>query len=202
MQVHALVVFGPAPNIIARLRWFSSIKYLIGGQEYSANDIEHGVLRNNKPSPANLLSLVGFSSIAPKTFQPGDPRLSQVMFDSASSAPARHVQHATGETLSMQAPSELHMPVWRLNMRGAISKLQAVDPEDPRIHFALVCGAKSCPPIKVNSLLSTYAAPKIAAPGMPHSNTAGQAAFVAFVCGRLSGSVTFFTLLDLTQRLC
>ena len=79
MQVHALVVFGPASNIIARLQWFSSIKYLIGGQEYSANDIEHGVLRNNKPSPANLLSLIGLSGFAPKTFQPGDPRLSQVV---------------------------------------------------------------------------------------------------------------------------
>ena len=27
--------------------------------------------------------------------------------------------------------------------------LQVVTPMDPRIHFALVCGAKSCPPIKV-----------------------------------------------------
>ncbi len=26
---------------------------------------------------------------------------------------------------------------------------QVVSPVDPRIHFALVCGAKSCPPIKV-----------------------------------------------------
>lgn len=26
---------------------------------------------------------------------------------------------------------------------------QVVTPLDPRIHFALVCGAKSCPPIKV-----------------------------------------------------
>ena len=26
---------------------------------------------------------------------------------------------------------------------------QRVDPMDPRIHFALVCGAKSCPPIKL-----------------------------------------------------
>ena len=86
MQVHALVVFGPASNIIARLGWFASIRYLIGGQEYSANDIEHGVLRNNKPSPANLLSLVGLSGIAPKTFQPGDPRLSQVISDWAVSA--------------------------------------------------------------------------------------------------------------------
>ena len=94
-------MFGPASNIIARLGRFSSIKYRIGGQEYSANDIEHGVLRNNKPSPANLLSLIGLSGYAPKTFQPGDPRLSQVMLDSASSAPARHMQHATGDILSM-----------------------------------------------------------------------------------------------------
>ncbi len=27
--------------------------------------------------------------------------------------------------------------------------VQVVKPVDPRIHFALVCGAKSCPPIKV-----------------------------------------------------
>lgn len=79
MQVHALVVFGPASNLIARLNWFASIKYVIGGQNYSSNDIEHGVLRNNKPSPANILSLVGLSSIAPKTFQPRDSRLSQVI---------------------------------------------------------------------------------------------------------------------------
>ena len=26
-----------------------------------------------------------------------------------------------------------------------------IDPPDPRIHFALVCGAKSCPPIKTYS---------------------------------------------------
>ena len=79
MQVHALVIFGPASNTLARLKWFASIKYIIGGQEYSSNDIEHGVLRDNKPSPANLLSLVGLSSLAPKTFKPGDPRISQVI---------------------------------------------------------------------------------------------------------------------------
>jgi len=27
--------------------------------------------------------------------------------------------------------------------------VQVVQPLDPRIHFALVCGAKSCPPIRV-----------------------------------------------------
>lgn len=29
--------------------------------------------------------------------------------------------------------------------------VQVVSPPDPRIHFALVCGAKSCPPIKLYS---------------------------------------------------
>lgn len=29
------------------------------------------------------------------------------------------------------------------------ARAQVVQPCDPRIHFALVCGAKSCPPIKV-----------------------------------------------------
>lgn len=82
--MHALVEFGPASNLIARLKWFANIKYVVGGQEFSSNDIEHGVLRNNKPSPANLLSLVGLSSIAPKTFQPRDPRLSQVPLVHAS----------------------------------------------------------------------------------------------------------------------
>ena len=32
-----------------RLRWFDSVSYLIGGQRFSSNDIEHGVLRGNKP---------------------------------------------------------------------------------------------------------------------------------------------------------
>jgi len=79
MQVHALVAFGPASNTLARLNWFANIKYVIGGQQYSSNDIEHGVLRSNKPSPANILSLVGLSKFAPKTFKKGDPRMSQVV---------------------------------------------------------------------------------------------------------------------------
>ena len=84
-------------------------------------------------------------------------------------------------------------------MRHAISNLQAIDPEDPRIHFALVCGAKSCPPIKVFSLLYIYAAPKIAALVMLYSATAGQGAFVR---GRRPESVMFTTILDAIECLC
>lgn len=100
--VHATVVFGPASSTLERLRWFDAVGYVIGGQKFSCNDIEHGVLRGNAPSPASLLSLLGLSRWAPATFGPGDPRAAL-----------------------------------------------ALTPVDPRIHFALNCGAASCPPIRV-----------------------------------------------------
>lgn len=59
--------------------------YNIGGRVYSLDDLEHGLLRGNKPHP----------STGKTAFHQGDPRLQFVI-------------------------SEL----------------------DPRIHFALVCGAK------------------------------------------------------------
>ncbi|PRW45346.1 hypothetical protein C2E21_6023 [Chlorella sorokiniana] len=102
LVVHALVVFGAANGTLSRLRWFDSISYLIGGQRFSSNDIEHGVLRGNKPSPASLFSLLGKPQWAGPTFKAGDPRAAL-----------------------------------------------AVSPPDPRIHFALNCGAASCPAIRV-----------------------------------------------------
>ena len=92
--VHAMAVFGVGKNPLARLTWFDKVRYEIGGRVYSANDIEHGVLRGNKPSPASPFSLLGLSSLASPTFRSPDPRRS----------------------LAMQ-------------------------PVDPRIHFALNCGA-------------------------------------------------------------
>ena len=41
--------------------------------------------------------------------------------------------------------------------------MQAVEPLDPRIHFALVCGAKSCPPIRVYTPASLEAGLEAAA---------------------------------------
>ena len=70
--------FGPASGTLARLKWFASIKYIVNGLQYSSNDIEHGVLRGNKPSPAHPLSLLGLPQLAPPTFRSRDPRLQQV----------------------------------------------------------------------------------------------------------------------------
>ena len=50
------------------------MSYVIGGARYSSNDIEHGVLRGNKASPASLLSLLRLPALAPRCFGRSDPR--------------------------------------------------------------------------------------------------------------------------------
>ena len=78
--------------------FFRRAAYNVGGYRFSANDIEHGILRANRPHWA----------IPGPQFGPSDPRLA-----------------------------------WR------------VEPMDSRIHFALNCASRSCPPIGV------YDAPQI-----------------------------------------
>ncbi len=107
--VHALTVVGPAETTLQRLTWFGRVAYRIGGTVFSADDIEHGVLRGNASPPASFLNLVGLRALAAAVspaFGPSDPRRAYSL---------------------------------------------ARDEVDPRIHFALNCGAKSCPAIKVYS---------------------------------------------------
>jgi len=47
------------------------------------------------------------------------------------------------------------LPPWPVFRRGDARLAQAVEPPDPRIHFALTCGARSCPPVGI------YRAPAI-----------------------------------------
>eukprot|EP00892_Ulva_mutabilis_P005886 jgi/Ulvmu1/366/UM001_0373.1 len=100
--VHGTVTHGVPKNIVARIRFFGKVKYVIGGTPYTADDIEHGILRSNAIAPASIGALLKLPFLARPQFKKGDPRREFV-----------------------------------------------VSPVDPRIHFALVCGAKSCPPIKL-----------------------------------------------------
>ena len=118
--VHGTALRGAPETTPERLGFFSGLKYEIGGLVFSCDDVEHGVLRGNAPSPAapgqllgGLLRLEGGHPLyrvpflnAPHFKRPDDPR-----------------------------------------------RALAVRPEevDPRIHFALNCGARSCPPIRVYS---------------------------------------------------
>ncbi len=91
LVAEGLVALGVRDTVWEVPDFFDRIRVRIGGLEFSANDIEHGVLRVNRPNPL---------SGAPP-FSPGDPRLAHVMPDL-----------------------------------------------DPRIHFAINCGARSCPPVQ------------------------------------------------------
>ncbi len=78
-------------NLLLHPRLFTRASCLIEGTSYTANQIEHGLLRGNRRAPLTLRA----------PLRRGDPRL--------ISAPATF---------------------------------------DVRIHFALNCGARSCPPIR------------------------------------------------------
>jgi hypothetical protein len=111
--IHATAERGaPANSSAARGRFFAAPGYLVGpaccgdgtlpaARALSPDDIEHGILRGNAPSPASLAGLVRWPGAT--HFKDGDPR------------------------------AGLALP----------------PPPDPRIHSALVCGAKSCPPVRV-----------------------------------------------------
>jgi hypothetical protein len=90
----ATVTFGVSRSVtegrLGVVSFFRRAAYNVGGQRFSANDIEHGLLRANRPHWA----------IPGPQLGPRDPRLA-----------------------------------WR------------VTPLDPRIHFALNCASRSCPPI-------------------------------------------------------
>ncbi|KAL6069142.1 DEP domain-containing protein [Balamuthia mandrillaris] len=94
LVVHATVIGGSPSSSWQRSKFFNKMSYLIGGQVFSLNDIEHGVLRSNKRPPSGIF----------RQFGRNDPRLPAIL-----------------------------------------------NPPDPRVHFALVCGAKSCPSIKTYS---------------------------------------------------
>ncbi len=90
--IDAVIAFGLQRAVREDMGFFRRAAYMIGGLRYSADDIEHGILRGNR---RHFYPAIPFPQ-----FAPDDPRL----------------QHA-------------------------------IRPLDPRIHCALVCASRSCPPI-------------------------------------------------------
>jgi hypothetical protein len=86
----AVVQYRITGSLSRQINFFRRAAYRIGGMRFSADDIEHGVLRGNRRHPA----------LPFPPFAPDDPRLTTI-----------------------------------------------IEPFEPLIHFALVCGARSCPPI-------------------------------------------------------
>lgn len=92
LALHRIITGGSPGSNLLRLWWFGQQKrWKIRSSSFSLDDIEHGILRDNRRHPF----------LPYRQFRGPDPR-----------------------------------KVWTL-------------PIEPRIHFALNCGAKSCPPIGV-----------------------------------------------------
>lgn len=89
--VDGIIVLGLKSSVKEVMGFFSSIKYRIGEQTFSPDDIEHGILRGNARPHMHVF----------RQFGPFDAR-----------------------------------------------KAYMIKRVDPRIHFALVCGSRSCAPIK------------------------------------------------------
>jgi len=97
LTIHGLALEQIIPKSVLNVTQFwQTTAYRIAGAVYSLDDIEHGILRANRPHPATGRKMFT---------DPNDTRL-KLMLENF----------------------------------------------DPRIHFALVCGAKSCPAIQVYSL--------------------------------------------------
>ena len=88
--IHGIIALDVRQTVKEIYDFFGHITYRIGIADYSADDIEHGILRGNHRPPYGFFH----------PFAEDDPRMAY-----------------------------------------------RVEEVDPRIHFALVCGSSSCPPI-------------------------------------------------------
>ena len=88
--LHGIIYYKVSGSMLRDVGFFRRVAYNVGGMRFSADDIEHGVLRGNRRHP-----YLPFTQ-----FDKNDPR-----------------------------------------------RMMSIEDPDPRVHFALVCGARSCPPI-------------------------------------------------------
>ncbi|XP_043928079.1 uncharacterized protein LOC122802493 isoform X2 [Protopterus annectens] len=65
LVIHGQIQMGTPKNVWQRYKFFNCVSYLIGGQVFTLQDIENGVLRGNKKGVAQLT----------RPFSKGDPRI-------------------------------------------------------------------------------------------------------------------------------
>jgi uncharacterized protein DUF547 len=92
LVLHGIVRLGVRTSVRRVWNFFGRVSYRVGPWRLSLDEIEHGILRDNRRRPLPPL----------RPFAAGDPR-----------------------------------------------RALAVSPPDPRYHFAVTCGAASCPPVGV-----------------------------------------------------
>ena len=128
----ALTVVGVPASALARAMYFKRVGVRFRDGFYSLDDIEHGLLRGSAEtnSLGGLLvsslyrGLLGGQSARSRQIPPGDPRAAHVV--------RWGPPEASAETRDPARDS---------------ARISRDDKNDPRVHFALNCGARSCPPV-------------------------------------------------------
>lgn len=87
--IDAVIAFGLKVSVRENLGFFRGAAYVIGGRRYSADDIEHGILRDNRRHPFPLFPLQ-FSADDPRRdsrIAPMDPRIHCALSCASRSCP-------------------------------------------------------------------------------------------------------------------
>ena len=142
--IHASAAVGsPADSPAARGAFFSGatgVRYCIAGFLLSPDDIEHGILRGNAlhalPAPP---AATATSAGEEPTRAPYFSRRPAVY---CNSLPA-------GPVVSEAADQPRCSPLQHESADPRLGLCIPADRCDPRIHFVLNCGARSCPPVRV-----------------------------------------------------
>ena len=130
----ALTTVGVPSGALARATYFKRVGVRFRDGFYSLDDIEHGLLRGNAETNSlggllvsSLGSLGGLLGARARSCQipPGDPRAAHVV---------------------RWGPPEASAETRKLGIRDS-ARISRDDENDPRVHFALNCGARSCPPV-------------------------------------------------------
>lgn len=86
--IHGVIALDIRHTVLEIVNFFGRIGYEIGGKFFSADDIEHGILRKNRPHPAYLVK--PFGSEDPRLhfrIQEFDPRIHFALVCASSSCP-------------------------------------------------------------------------------------------------------------------
>ncbi len=94
--IHGVIEFDIGNSVLEIINFFGRIAYNIGGLRYSPDDIEHGILRKNRPHPGFLLRPFPiFDKRLAFTVETFDPRIHFALVCASSSCPPIEFYDAT-----------------------------------------------------------------------------------------------------------
>ncbi len=128
LVIHGVVELGIRDSVKEVTRFFRRIGYRIGGMEFTADDIEHGILRGNHRFPGSLIHPFGDKDPRSKqVIEPIDPRIHFALVCASLTCPPIEVYSAEtlDEDLEVSGRTFLNAAV-RIDREGKVVRLPKV----------------------------------------------------------------------------